>query len=190
MMRVQYSDQELLEGIYSRDSRVVRYIMELMWEPVRNLILKNNGEETDALQIIEEAIVSIYTKPNKLELTSKFKTYFVAICKNMWLNELRNRKNEPDLTNDYGVQYQENEISEKKLYEKRRRLYLKYLRKIPEVCQSILKMIAEGFSNEQITDELAFSSIQYMKNRKSVCNKRLLELIQADPKYKELKHGL
>ncbi|TAJ12176.1 sigma-70 family RNA polymerase sigma factor [Marinilabiliaceae bacterium JC017] len=190
MRKVRYSDKQLIEGIYNRDSKVIRYIMDVVWVPVKDFIYKNSGNKQDAIQIIEEGILAIYTKSDKLELTSSFTTYFFAICKNMWLNELRKRKKSPVLTSEFGNLLQENEIAEKQLYEKRRLLYLKYFQKISKVCQSLLRLMAKGFSNEEIMAELAFSSIQYTKNRKSMCNTKLIELIKEDPQYKDLKYGL
>ncbi|WP_439181509.1 RNA polymerase sigma factor [Carboxylicivirga taeanensis] len=191
MLRRKYSDNELLDAVYSRDSKLIKYIMQLVWGQVSSLVLANNGTKEDAMQIMQDAFIAIYTKKEKPILVSKFSTYFVAVCKNLWQYELRKQRVKPvyQILHDE-IPELESEIHEKELFEKRRKLYLKYYNKIQKVCQDVLRLVAIGFTNEHITTELAFSSVAYTKNRKSMCNKKLLEMIKADPEYKELKYGL
>ncbi len=165
--------------------------MQLVWGQVSSLVLANNGTKEDAMQIMQDAFIAIYTKKEKPILVSKFSTYFVAVCKNLWQYELRKQRVKPvyQILHDE-IPELESEIHEKELFEKRRKLYLKYYNKIQKVCQDVLRLVAIGFTNEHITTELAFSSVAYTKNRKSMCNKKLLEMIKADPEYKELKYGL
>ncbi len=191
MFRKKYTDSELLEAVYSRNSKLIKYIMEMVWNQVKSLVVENSGTKEDAMQVMQDAFISIYSKKEKPILISTFSTYFVSICKNMWLNELRKRQVAPayQILSDE-IPELESEIQEKELFEKRRLLYLKYYHKIQKVCQDVLKLVAMGFTNEHITTELAFSSVSYTKNRKSMCNKKLLEMIKEDPEYQELKYGL
>ncbi|MCU4163053.1 RNA polymerase sigma factor [Carboxylicivirga caseinilyticus] len=191
MGKLRYNNNELLEGVYNRDSRIIKYIMGLVWVPVRDLVLQNSGKEDDAMNLIQEGFIAIYTKTEKPQLTASFTTYFYAICRNIWLNELRIRKKESSvLKNIENAVVITEEVDEEQLYEKRRQLYLKHFKNISKVCQDLLKLVSKGFSNEDITAELAFSSLQYMKNRRTQCNKKLLDMIKEDPQYKALKYGL
>ncbi len=191
MKKTRYSDNDLLEGVYNRDGLVIKHIMNMVWGPIQDLVFENSGKKDDAMNIIQEGFIAIYSKTEKPQLTCSFSTYFYSICKHLWMNELRKKKNESSLLKGFNDSpFVSDEIEEKKLYEKRRKLYLKYYQKVTKVCQDVLRLVSIGFSNEDITAELAFSSVQYMKNRRSICNKKLLEMIKADPQYKELKHGL
>lgn len=186
-----YSDSELLEAVYSRDSKRIKYIMQLVWYPVKTIVMDNSGSEEDVMQVIQDAFIAIYSKKERPILTSTFSTYFVSVCKNLWYYELRKKQTKPvyQMLNDE-IPDLEGQIQEKELYEKRRLLYLKYYNKIQKVCQDVLRLVSIGFTNEDITTELAFSSVAYTKNRKSMCNKKLLEMIKEDPQYQELKYGL
>lgn len=192
MKRERYTDNELLEGVYNRESKIIKYIMNMVWGPIKNFVSENSGNKDEAMNIIHEAFIAIYSKTEKPQLTCAFTTYFYSIAKNLWLNELRKRRNEQHVLISAGesVLADLDGIEEKKLFEKRRLLYLKHFKKITKVCQDVLRLVSIGFSNEDITSELAFSSVQYMKNRRSLCNKKLLEMIKADPQFKELKYGL
>jgi len=191
MLKRKYSDSELLDAVFSRDSKLIKYIMQQVWSQVRTIVTDNSGTNDDAMQIMQDAFIAIYSKKEKPILVSTFSTYFISICKNLWHYELRKRQVKPvyQVINEE-IPELEGEIQEKELFEKRRKLYLKYYNKIQKVCQDVLRLVAIGFTNEHITTELAFSSVAYTKNRKSMCNKKLLEMIKADPQYKELKYGL
>nr|WP_319399912.1 sigma factor [uncultured Carboxylicivirga sp.] len=190
MGRLRYSNNELLEGVFNRDSQVIKHIMGLVWVPVRDFVIQNSGKEDDAMNLIQEGFIAIYTKTEKPQLTSSFSTYFQSICRKMWLNELRVRKKENVLLQSVDTaEIIAEESEEEVLYEKRRLLYLKHFNNITRVCQDLLRLVSKGFSNEDITAELAFSSVQYMKNRKTQCSKKLMDMIKEDPQFKELQYG-
>nr|WP_321450580.1 hypothetical protein [uncultured Carboxylicivirga sp.] len=190
MGRLRYSNNELLEGVFNRDSQVIKHIMGLVWVPVRDFVIQNSGKEDDAMNLIQEGFIAIYTKTEKPQLTSSFSTYFQSICRKMWLNELRIRKKENVLLQSVDTaEIIAEESEEEVLYEKRRLLYLKHFNNITRVCQDLLRLVSKGFSNEDITAELAFSSVQYMKNRKTQCSKKLMDMIKEDPQFKELQYG-
>ncbi|TRX65796.1 RNA polymerase sigma factor [Carboxylicivirga sp. M1479] len=191
MLGKKYTDNELLDAVYARDSKLIKYVMKLVWNQVCSTVVNNSGNKEDAMQIMQDAFIAIYSKKEKPILTSKFSTYFLSVCTNLWNYELRKRQVTPayQTLNDE-IPELESEIHEKELFEKRRQLYLKYYHKIQKVCQDVLRLVSIGFTNEHIATELAFSSVAYTKNRKSMCNKKLLEMIKSDPEYKKLKYGL
>lgn len=191
MRKLRYTNNELLEGVFNRDGKIIKYIMKLVWTPVCDMVIKNSGLEDDAMNIIQEGFIAIYSKTEKPQLTAAFPTFFYAICRNLWFNELRKRKKEKEYLSTVNIAsdlYEES--NEDEVYEQKRRLYLKHFENITKVCQDLLRLVAKGFSNEDITTELAFSSTQYMKNRRTMCNKKLMESIKSDPEYKILKYEL
>jgi DNA-directed RNA polymerase specialized sigma24 family protein len=192
MRKLFYTDADVLEGIFNRDDRVIKHLMKKEWSPIAHLINGFKGSNHDIMMVMEEAIIAIYSRSEKPELDVKFSTYFYAICKRIWLKELRKRESKEQLMDDMGRLEiaQENEIIDKHLFEKRRKLYLKYFVQISKYCQQVLRLVASGYSNDQITSELSFSSVQYTRNRKRECNQRLVEMIKADPDYSNLCYGL
>ncbi len=192
MRKLFYTDADVLTGIINRDNRTIKHLMKKEWNTVASLINGSKGSNHDIMMVMEEAIIAIYSKEVKPELDVKFSTYFYAICKRIWYKELRSRENNLQLMDDMGNLDipQEDEIMDKHLYEKRRKLYLKYFVQISKYCQQVLRLVASGYSNEQITSELSFSSVQYTRNRKRECNQRLVEMIKTDPDYSNLCYGL
>ncbi len=182
-----YSDSDLINGIYMRDERIVSAIIKLMRPSVARLVYAKGGNKEDVHYIIEEVIVIIYTKTEKSVLTSSFKTFFIGIAKKVWYNEFRRRTRGPqhtDLENiDLPIEENNPEIALL-----RRNLVLKHFALLPYQCQEILKMVAFGYSNEDIMERMEFSSIQYTKNRKLACYNKLVEILKKDPLFAELAH--
>ncbi len=192
MRKLFYTDADVLTGIINRDERTIKHLMKKEWNAVAHLINGSKGSNHDIMMVMEEAIIAIYSKAEAPKLDVKFSTYFYAVCKRIWYKELRGRENNLQLMEDMGHLEipQEDEIMDKHLYEKRRKLYLKYFVQISKYCQQVLRLVASGYSNEQITSELSFSSVQYTRNRKRECNQRLVEMIKTDPDYSNLCYGL
>ena len=92
MFKRKYTDSELLDAVYARDSKLIKHIMQLVWSQVRSIVTENNGTNDDAMQVMQDAFIAIYSKKEKPILVSTFSTYFISVCKNLWHYELRKRK--------------------------------------------------------------------------------------------------
>lgn len=149
------------------------------------LVVAGGGTREDVSRIIEETIIILYTKTEIPVLTSAFQTYFYGIAKRIWMSEMRRRQKQPKEVELADI-YADSESPSQEILELRAGLVYKYYHQLPKHCQDILRMIAYGYSNEDIADSMGFSSVQYAKNRKSDCMKRLIEMIESDPLYPEL----
>ena len=180
-----YSDSELLCGIYERNDRVISAIIQMMKPVVKRLVLAKGGRKEDVLFVIEEAIVIIYTKTEMPVLSCTFKTFFIGIAKRVWFNEFRRRLRQPSHVEIGDVDFPV-EDSNSEIFNQRRQLVLKHFDQLPQYCQDVLRMMAFGYSNEDIMERMGFSSVQYTKNRKMACNNRLIEILKKDPLFAEL----
>lgn len=180
-----YSDSELLCGIYERNDRVISAIIQMMKPLVKRLVFAKGGTKEDVLYVIEETIVIIYTKIEMPVLSCTFNTFYIGIAKRVWFNEFRRQMRRPSHVDigdvDFPVEESNSEISIQ-----RRQLVLKHFGQLPQYCQDLLRMVAFGYSNEDIMERMAFSSIQYTKNRKVSCNNKLIGILKKDPLFSEL----
>jgi RNA polymerase sigma factor (sigma-70 family) len=186
-----YSDSDILEGIIRGDTDVIDYIYQSSYRSVRKYVKDNNGDEQDAEDMFQEALMIIYKKiqNNNFELSASFSTYLFSVAKYIWFNELRRRKTrgtirkEPDefedLYKDLGDVYIEVE---------RNKLFEKHFATLPDHCKKLLRCVFEGLSLEEITKEMNYTSQQHTKNRRLKCKIVLYKKITNDPKFKELKN--
>jgi DNA-directed RNA polymerase specialized sigma24 family protein len=181
----EYSDEELIDGIYGKDDRVIKYIIRKMNPVVSRMVLLKGGKRDDVRYVMEETIVIIYSKAGQIKLTSSFRTYFFAIARNVWFGELRRRLGRPQFKaiEEYdAVEF----MPDSEQADGRKNLVLRYYGMMPESSRELLRMMAFGYSNEEIMQAMNFSSIQYTKNRKSACLKSLIRLMEKDPLFTEL----
>ena len=82
--------QEIIDGILNGSSVVLDRLYQLYFPMVVKLVTRNNGTEDDAKDIFQEALMVLYDKIQRKDLTlsSSFKTYLYAVCKNLWLKSL------------------------------------------------------------------------------------------------------
>jgi len=150
-------------------------------------VLKKNGSKEDAEDIFQNAMIIIYEKcRNDFHFTKGIEEYLLGICKKLWFKNFNSIVNKNDdtksiedtLTDDFII-YELFEEANKK------RLYLKYLKMLPESCQAILKLSFKKYTINEISKILGFTSI-YIRKRKSICKKKLFDSIASDPIYNEL----
>ncbi len=182
-----YCDEDLLSGIFDKDNRIIRYILERMQGSVMRLVQLRGGKKADVRYVMEEVIIIIYTKEERPVLTSSFSTYFMGIARNVWFSELRSRMRIPqhfELNEKDGLEYigiQENEINSE-----RKKMVYRYYAQLPKDYQDLLRMTAFGYTNEDIMTKMKYSSIQYTKNRKTASFNMLVKLMKKDSLFEEL----
>ncbi len=97
----EYTDAEIVEEIKNDNNKVWQYMKITVYPMILNLVIKNSGNKEDAEDIYQQAIITVIRnirdKPD-FKLTSKFSTYFFAICQNLNLKRI-NRKT-PDYEGD------------------------------------------------------------------------------------------
>lgn len=189
------STEKILDGIVENNYFVIQYVYEKFFAIVRDYILKHGGNEEDSRDIFQDGIMVIYEqrKNRGLKLTSDFSTYLYAVCRNVWLKQMRDNQKivynemetlsleieKKDLKNHF------REIDEISIKESRMRLYQKYFNKMSEECKKLLKMMAEGLSVKQIQFNFNYKSEGFAYKKRSICRSRLIKMIKQDKNYKK-----
>jgi RNA polymerase sigma factor (sigma-70 family) len=188
---VNYSNDELLNGILRNDSVILQFIYKNFYYKINFFIKKNSGNDDDADDIFQEAIIIIYRKlkNNKLVLTCTFDTYLYSICRLLWLKQLDKRKNEREKI--YDNQEYQDDIYDDYLnrtieMNERYRLYQKHFQNLGKDCQKILQMFFNKIPLRQIAQVMGFKGEKYAKKRKYKCKEYLIKSIKQDMEYKKI----
>ncbi len=185
-----YTDPEIVQGIKSRDRAVLGFIYERYFPIILDFTKKNSGNEDDARDLFQEGLVIIYEKVTNesLELRSAFRTYLYAVCRNKWLMILRRRRTGPQMIVDTEhVVERIAEVQEDCQKQEQFEVYRKHFKQLSEDCQKVLGLFFQGHSLREIAEIMDFSE-KYAKKRKFTCQKNLIQAIEADTLYDELKH--
>ncbi|TKG95837.1 sigma-70 family RNA polymerase sigma factor [Puteibacter caeruleilacunae] len=187
---IDYTKEEILNGILKNDNLVLQYVYKKFFYKINFYIRKNRGNDEDAHDIFQEAIIIIYRKlkQNQLEIvSSKFETYLFAVCKMLWLKQLEVRRNEQvDLydNQEYFEDVDTEDMQEVIEKHERYRLYQKHFKNLGKDCQKILQLYFDKVPLKQIAHIMGYKSEMYAKKRKYKCKEYLVKSIKQDMEYK------
>lgn len=182
-----YSQEEIIDGIRRRDNRILKYIYKHYYTAIFRFIVTNSGNEDDAKDIFQEAIIIAFhniRKNTKFKLESSFQTYIYSIARLLWLKSLRNKSNEEQLKeNNPFIEFEEPKpFNDEDL---RYSAYQRAYKNLPLDCQHIIRMMNEGVSQKEIAEKLGFKSENYISKRKHYCKEYLIARIKEDPVFQE-----
>ena len=204
MKTMQYSDKDIFEGIRNNNSDVLEYIYREYYKTVkRKIVMDLILNDEDARDIFQDALITVLINLKEKEgykIIVGFKTYFFAVCRNIVTERLKyeygtNLKkniqglNIDSLNNDsemnpLDIMLINHERSITELKKSRVRLLFLQLRKN---CQDLIKMVAEGFSFEQITQRLGYKNENHARKKKHLCTEYLVKLLKKDKIYQSIK---
>jgi RNA polymerase sigma factor (sigma-70 family) len=183
-------DRELLIGLTRAESSAVRKVYDLVLPSVIAWVHDNNGSEADARDIFQEALIALFLKLEKedFELTCTLKSFLRIICRNLWLTKLRDSKNkQTSALEEIEDDVEENDLVDKIAQTDRNRLFIKHFNKLSESCRKLLSLFFNKISFAEIARKFNTSE-GYVKKNKFRCKQRLINAIQQDPLFTELKN--
>lgn len=174
------TDNEVILGILNNSESALKRLYVAYFPMVLQLIINNNGNEDDAKDIYQEAIIVLYNKvkAGNFELSSKLKTYIYSICRRLWLKRLTqlNRyggdirdfqeylpvDNEVELHNDRDIQFDKMENA---------------LQLLGEPCKTIMEdFYIYNRSMQEICERFGYTNADNAKTQKYKCLQRLKKL--------------
>ena len=84
-----YSDEQILEGLRTNNSNVVKYLYNVYYVELCAFIVSRYDYRGDLQDYFQDALLTICEKSNKLTLCSSLKTFLFAIVKNKVKYELK-----------------------------------------------------------------------------------------------------
>ena len=185
-----YTDEQIIEGISQNDRKVMDYIYDRFYGKVEGFIMGRGGNPEHIKDVFQEALLVIVQKVRKdgLELSCTFSTYLVAVCKNIWMHDMR--KSKIHLVEDSRLEsVPEKDEVDWELEEKILDLFNHHFSQLSEDCQKLLRLHFGKVSLAEIREIFGYSSEHYTSDRKYRCKQSLYNRIRKDPKFKEIKDG-
>ena len=190
-MILRYSDDDLIRGLQQKKSGCIHYLYQEFGPVVRHLVKRNSGTQQDVEDLFQDAIMILYQRslvhPFKLECT--LKTYFISICKNVWLQRLERKyrllyQADIEVHEHRGVfSMDEKELKEE--HHEQQRLFYRNLMNLPTECQRLLKLYFLNIPYKEIARLLNYKDEIYVKTRKYSCKNLLRKKIMNDPDYSQ-----
>ncbi len=178
------TDKVIIEGVRQQDEKILCWLYDNYLQQVRHYVLKNSGSDDDVSDVFQESIITLYNQisENKLTLSTDLKGYFFGIAKNIWNSMLRKKPSNEELDNEIADTDDSSEEIANQLLEK---IIFRCLRKLKPDAQTIMTLYSEGCSYEEIAFKMDLKNEAYARRKKYLSKEALIEIIKADPEYKD-----
>jgi RNA polymerase sigma factor (sigma-70 family) len=188
---LKYSNEELIKGIQNKDNLVLSYIINKNKKSIRQYVLTNSGYESDANDVLQEAIIVLFrkVKEDDFKLTSSLNTFIYSIARLIWLKELENRRTRNTFSEPFDVIDYSDSIHATIEKNDRLRLYREKFEELGEDCKKVLRLFYLGTPMSQITQFMGYNSDDYTKKKKYTCKNVLVEKIKSSKLFNELGNG-
>ena len=187
-----HPDQQYITALMNNEVALIEEIYKRFSDKIKWMVLKNNGDENDAADLFQEALLSIYhkAKTQNFVLTCPLEAFLYIICRSRWMNELNKRKNS-NVTFDDQMGYNLKDDSFQQATEcvqqhERRELLEEKIKELGEGCQHLLRLSWSGKAMNEVAGALKVT-YGYVRKKKSECMAKLMRLVQQSPKYNSLK---
>jgi RNA polymerase sigma factor (sigma-70 family) len=176
-------EQNLLQGLAAGRKGAAEQIYSQHYPVIMHWIRGSNGDEADAADIFQEAMVVLFEKSHDPEfrLTCKIGTYLFAISKHLWYKKLERRKKTPvtfiEGGEDDGDWADESDIN---IHEERELHFQQLdgaLDQLGEPCRSLLKAFYHhDKSMMEIAADFGYTNPDNAKTQKYKCLTRLKKI--------------
>lgn len=174
-----------LRGIKESDNKILDEIYQKNFPQLKYFISNNNGSETEAKDVFQDALIATFRRlqKNDFEIKTTFGTYIFTVGKFIWFKKIKGKK-PTDSTDD--LQLEGKGIIVDELFkEDRYSFFQSMLKKMGSDCQTLLNYFFEKKSFKEIVVLMDFKSLDYAKRKKMLCKNKLVSLIKEDPRFKD-----
>jgi RNA polymerase sigma factor (sigma-70 family) len=174
------ADSEVIIGILNNSDSVLKRLYLAYFPMVLQLVLNNNGDEDDAKDVYQEAIIVLYNKvkTGNFELSSKLKTYIYSICRRLWLKRLKQMNRYGGDIKDF-QEYLPVEDDVEKHHDRDMQLNKMEdaLKLLGEPCKTIMEdFYIHSRSMQEICERFGYTNADNAKTQKYKCLQRLKKL--------------
>ncbi|HEY0666801.1 MAG TPA: sigma-70 family RNA polymerase sigma factor [Sphingobacteriaceae bacterium] len=174
------ADNDIILGILNDSKDSLNRLYKFYFPMALQLVLRNNGNEDDAKDIFQEAVIVLYNKvkSGNFELSSKLNTFLYSVCRRLWLKRLnqqnRNAGNIKDFeeflpVEDDLVSYEEQDLKFKQMDAA--------LQLLGEPCRTIIEdFYMNNQSMQDICNKFGYTNTDNAKTQKYKCLQRLKKL--------------
>jgi len=174
------TDREVVLGILNNSEDALNRLYIGYYPMVLQFILNNNGDEDDAKDVYQEAIIILYNKikGGDFELSSKLKTYIYSVCRRIWLKKLSQESKKTNNVSDFedviAVEVDIEQHEEKDLQFEKMGSALLHL---GEPCKTIIQdFYINNLSMQDICEKFGYTNTDNAKTQKYKCLQRLKKL--------------
>lgn len=168
----------LRQALLADRERTLTHLYQRTFPMVRRYVQQHGGTAQDAKDVFHDALITFYEKVvgETLVLSASASTYLVAVCRNLWRQELSRRTRQPlvSLTDEHA------EVAEAELAEQPALSVLEQVERLGARCKDIL-LAFYYFQQplEQIATAHQYRTVRSATVQKFKCLERLRTSVRA-----------
>jgi RNA polymerase sigma factor (sigma-70 family) len=174
------TDREVVLGILNNSVEALNKLYVAYFPMVLQFILNNNGDEDDAKDVYQEAIIVLYNKvkSGSFELSSKLKTYIYSVSRRIWLKKLaQHSKKTSNIADFEDVLIVEEDMEQHEQKDMQFDKMKEALESLGEPCKTIIEdFYINNQSMQDICEKFGYTNADNAKTQKYKCLQRLKKL--------------
>lgn len=183
----QITDKYVL-ALLNNDLKGIKDIYKEYLPRVEAILGRMGCTKDEAWEVFQDSLIVVLSKAQSpdFQLNSSFYTFLVSICKFKWFNESK-KKYKKNVTIDEKVTLiDEDDIEESIFKMERFQLYKAKLGELDEGCQKLFELFFMKVPLKEIAVKLGLKTENAAKQKKYKCQKKLIESIKKDARFKQL----
>jgi RNA polymerase sigma factor (sigma-70 family) len=174
------TDREVVLGILNNSEEALNKLYTGYFPMVLQFILNNSGDEADAKDVYQEAIIVLYDKikSGNFELSSKLKTYLYSVSRRIWLKKLAQQSKKTNNIADFeDVLAVDEDFEQHEQKDQQFEQMQKALDSLGEPCKTIIQdFYIHNLSMNDICEKFGYTNTDNAKTQKYKCLQRLKKL--------------
>lgn len=187
-----------LNGLKNGDMKVIEAIYIEYSEMIVRMVQNNNGTVDEARDVFQDVLVSIFRQAQSgLTIKCNFSSFLIVACKRRWLNVLASKYHAKTSKFDKSESVLKlvNEDVDTFFENEERMIVVKdALSMMDKTCREIIETSWQTDNEGKYLGWMDVATILnmsygYIRKKASECKMRLIELVQKDSRFKDLKYG-
>ncbi len=190
-MRKSERNKEIIDACRSGDfDPLLEHLYAKTYYKIRNYVLNNSGDESDAKDLFQEAVLVLYDKVQKstFETNKSVDGFVYTIARNKWIDQLRRRKKSVSFDDFYTEDKEGSTNSLLAILNSEMIIvFREVLNKLGDPCKELIQLsVYDSKSMKEISVIMNYTSINVTKTYLYRCKKRLVKLIESNERYMEV----
>jgi RNA polymerase sigma factor (sigma-70 family) len=187
-------DRKTQEGITQailtgRGDNVLSILYKEILPKIKNLVIKNNGNEDEAKDIFQDAVIILYKQVRNGNFNSSedLEGYIYIIAKHLWMKRVRKINKNINIDQTDIPQNLNNEILDVYISKEKEAAIKNIMSKVGDECKELFSLVMyEKLSMKEICKKMGYSSENVAKTYHYRCKKKLAEMVKNHPDIIEL----
>jgi RNA polymerase sigma factor (sigma-70 family) len=180
---MKYSDKEVILSLKrGDDDLVLTFLYKNVLPKVRHHINGNKGNDDEAKDIFQDAIIIFYrkVKQNQIAEDVNVTAFICQVAKNLWINRVKKMNKSTEIPDENALHTGEDFLGNL-ITEEKTAAITKLLSEIGPECQKLLKYsIYDNLSMKEICRLMGYSSENLTKNYNYRCKQKLIQLVMKN----------